>query len=48
MKTIFLPPADKELEDAVIYYNDQLHGLGNQFYDAVITAIEFIRKFPQG
>ena len=46
MKIIFLPPADKELRDAVVYYNDQLEGLGNQFLQDVLTAIDFIKKFP--
>lgn len=48
MTIIFLPPADKEFEEAIIYYNDQLPGLGDQFYDEVIAAIKFIRKFPRG
>ena len=47
MKMIFLSPAGQELEDAFIYYNDQLPGLGKQFFREVSTAIELIRKFPQ-
>lgn len=46
MRIIFLPPADKELEDAVVYYNDQLEGLGEHFLQEVSTAIELIKKFP--
>lgn len=47
MKTIFLPPADKELEEAIRYYNSQLDGLGDQFHDEVIATIKFIQRFPQ-
>jgi len=32
MNIVLLPPADVELEEAVIYYNDQMSGLGDQFY----------------
>ena len=46
MKIIFLPPADKELEDAIVYYNDQLEGLGKQFFQEVSIALKFIKKFP--
>jgi len=48
MKVIFLPLAEKEFGEAVIYYNDQLRGLGDQFYDEVVASIEFIQKIPQG
>ena len=47
MKIIFLPPADSELEEAIIYYNEQLQGLGDQFYDEFLVALEFIKKYPQ-
>jgi hypothetical protein len=30
MNIIVIPPADKELEEAIDYYNDQMAGLGNQ------------------
>ncbi|NOR44349.1 MAG: type II toxin-antitoxin system RelE/ParE family toxin [Candidatus Delongbacteria bacterium] len=46
MKVIFLSPADTELEDAINYYNDQLHGLGDQFYDEFFVGIDFIKKYP--
>ena len=43
---VFLPPADKELNDAIDYYNDQLPGLGLQFFQDFINSIEVIQKFP--
>jgi toxin ParE1/3/4 len=42
----FLPPADKELHDAVNYYNDQLMGLGDQFFTEFETGLSLISKFP--
>ncbi|MBU4486099.1 MAG: type II toxin-antitoxin system RelE/ParE family toxin [Candidatus Delongbacteria bacterium] len=46
MKIEFLPPADDELEDAINYYNDQLQGLGDQFYNEFESGILLIKKFP--
>lgn len=43
---IFLSPSDKELDDAIDYYNDQLSGLGSQFFQELMNAIEVIQKFP--
>lgn len=48
MNIIFLSPADKEFGDAIVYYNDQFNGLGNQFYAEVCASIKFIQRFPQG
>ncbi|VAX37376.1 hypothetical protein MNBD_UNCLBAC01-906 [hydrothermal vent metagenome] len=48
MKVILLPSADKKLDEAVDYYNDQLNGLGEQFYKEFISLIEFIQIIPQG
>ncbi len=46
MEIIFLPPSDKELEEAVCFYEDQLIGLGKQFYAEVTEALEFIVQYP--
>jgi len=43
---LFIPPSDKELEDAIKYYNNQLSGLGSQFYQELMEAIEVIQKYP--
>jgi len=32
MNIILLPPADKELDEAIEYYNDQQAGLGDRFF----------------
>ncbi|MBN2857190.1 MAG: type II toxin-antitoxin system RelE/ParE family toxin [Candidatus Delongbacteria bacterium] len=46
MKIVFLPPAFKELEDAINYYNFQLENLGDQFYQEFLEASLLIRNFP--
>lgn len=48
MEIIFLPPADTELEDAIHFYENQLKGLGHQFYTEVVKAIDFIIQYPEG
>ena len=48
MKVIFLPPADKELVEAISFYNDQMTGLGDKFYKDVVSALNLIIAFPQG
>ena len=47
MNVILIPPADKELEEAIDYYNDQLPGLGGQFYNAFLSAIDYISIAPE-
>ena len=32
MNVLLTPPVDKELDEAINYYNGQLNGLGDQFY----------------
>lgn len=46
MSVILLPPADQELEEAIIFYNDQLPGLGEQFYREFLEVISLIEKHP--
>jgi len=40
-------PADIELDEAVMYYNHQLPGLGFRFFQQVDAAIERIRIMPE-
>jgi len=47
MNIVLLPPADVELEEAVIYYNDQMSGLGDQFYQNFLTVTHYIAQAPE-
>ena len=38
--------AQKELEDAVLYYELELYGLGRKFKEEVRKAIKRIKKYP--
>ena len=40
---LFLPPSDKELDDAIEYYIDQLPGPGVQFLKELMLPEPFIR-----
>jgi hypothetical protein len=42
----FLPPAQKELREAVSYYNDQYAGLGFEFAAEIRKTIARILHFP--
>ena len=46
MNIILIPPSDKELEEAIDYYNDQMFGLGEQFYDSFLSSIAYISIAP--
>jgi hypothetical protein len=46
MKIVFLAQSVRELEDGFVFYNDQLQGLGNQFYTEVFDSIDIIKKYP--
>ena len=46
MSIILIPPADKELEEAIVYYNDQLSGLGDQFYNAFLATTNYLSHAP--
>lgn len=48
MKLIILPEAENDLKDALVFYNDQLPKLGDQFYKEVLTAFDVILLFPAG
>ncbi len=47
MNIILLPPADKELDEAIEYYNDQQAGLGDRFFSEFIKSAELIGRFPE-
>ncbi len=47
MNIILLPPSDKELDEAIDYYNDQQTDLGNRFYKEFIRATELIDRSPK-
>ncbi|MFW8601594.1 type II toxin-antitoxin system RelE/ParE family toxin [Desulfobacterota bacterium M19] len=46
MNIIVIPPADKELEEAIDYYNDQMTGLGEQFYNSFLDTTNYISQTP--
>ena len=46
MNIILIPPADKELDEAIDYYNDQLAGLGEQFYRSFLDTVGYIFQTP--
>jgi toxin ParE1/3/4 len=48
MQLIILSEAEKELQDTIDYYNDQLLGLGDQFYYEILKAFDQILSFPLG
>ncbi len=47
MEIEFLELAFIELDDAVEYYNVQSNGLGTNFFDEVLKAMELISRFPE-
>ena len=47
MKEIqFISPSDRELDDAMEFYNEQLPGLGEQFFDELMHSLDLICTFP--
>jgi plasmid stabilization system protein ParE len=46
MKIRFLAPARQELDDAVIWYNEQADGLGREFLDELDRAIRRSVAYP--
>jgi plasmid stabilization system protein ParE len=47
MKIKFLIPAQWEINDAVLWYNDQKVGLGMEFLDQLDAAVRRIVAFPE-
>jgi len=45
-KLIILEPAVSELENACIYYNNKVYGLGFEFEDEVFNLLEIIKVKP--
>ena len=42
----FLLPAEEEMTEAAIFYEDQAHGLGSEFLDDVQSSIDRLRDNP--
>ena len=47
MKIPFLEIAQKELDDAIEYYNYESPGLGDVFLAEILNALERIAEFPE-
>lgn len=47
MKVKFIPIAKSELDDAVVYYNLQLPGLGQRYKSEAKSTIKRIAIFPK-
>ena len=47
MTVRFLAEAEVELDDAVVYYNRQLAGLGTEFATEVRIGLARIEEFPE-
>ena len=46
MKTIYAPEALSELREAIDWYDRQRDGLGAEFYDEILAAVEMISADP--
>ena len=46
MKVRFLTPAQRELDNAVAWYNEQAAGLGLEFLDELDRAVRRVVAFP--
>lgn len=44
----FLPQAERELDDAIAFYEEQMAGLGGKFLSNLQETIELIRSTPMG
>jgi hypothetical protein len=47
LKVRLVSPANKELDEAVRYYDHQLPGLGFRFFQEVAAAIDRIKLMPE-
>ncbi|MBI5208305.1 MAG: type II toxin-antitoxin system RelE/ParE family toxin [Candidatus Firestonebacteria bacterium] len=47
MNVSLIEPAYFELKDAIEYYNQEISGLGDNFYKELLSTISLIKKFPQ-
>lgn len=48
MKVRFISPANKELDEAIKFYDHQLPGLGFRFFQEISSSIERIKIIPEG
>lgn len=46
MKVQLLNPAQRELDEAISYYNKERAGLGSEFREEAWIAVQRIREFP--
>jgi len=46
MKILFLEHAQSELDQAIEYYNLESQGLGEQFLQEILNALDRIASFP--
>lgn len=46
MKVRFLTPADREVDDAVIWYEKQSPGLGIEFLDELDRVVRLVKNHP--
>ncbi|MBC8183707.1 type II toxin-antitoxin system RelE/ParE family toxin [candidate division KSB1 bacterium] len=47
MEVEFIEQASIELDDAIEYYNLQLLGLGDQFFEEVLNTLALILQYPE-
>jgi len=47
LKVRFYKAAERELDDAIAYYEHELPGLGDQFREAVQSALNRMKLFPE-
>ena len=47
MKIRFLKLADQEVDDAVVWYDNQVGGLGQEFLDALDRSVRLVRTYPE-
>ena len=47
MKVRFISPANNELDEAILYYDHQLPGLGFRFFQEIAASVERIRFMPE-
>jgi ParE toxin of type II toxin-antitoxin system, parDE len=47
MKIRFLTLANQEVDDAVIWYDKQVGGLGREFLDELDRSVRLVRTYPE-
>ncbi|HEX72010.1 MAG TPA: type II toxin-antitoxin system RelE/ParE family toxin [Candidatus Hydrogenedentes bacterium] len=45
-EVLFLPPSDREMDDAIAFYEKQQSGLGTIFFHDLLDSITLIQKYP--